>query len=299
MMVLLLTVLVFGAVPAKADEPLPQEGFSKVLPPKIWELKPPEFGEEFLIAEPTGGSANGANIVFANENEGLAALQQEVRVCHQWCEFILQVFCEHFFFSTKTGTESSGKLLLGEFSVRKERIETQEQKPLIVYRNLEVQAGGMGLAAALETNGWAGHPSVAWNPVSENYLVTFWSNTEGLPRIYAWEVSTGGNLGVANMRIGDDGKDVYRQFYPSVAVTADGRYLVVWEQDRYEKPGAFQVFGQWLSPEGQLVGESFQISTGTYEQHPKLVWVAQRNAFLVVYMYPYMDYDGFHVEIRG
>lgn len=300
-MTLLLIVLVsIVAVPVKADEPNPEE-LSRVIPPKIWELRPPEFGKEFLISE-SDGRINAADIVFANNNEGLAAWQQEVRVCHQWCEFVLQVFSQHFSTETKE-TNFAGKLLLGElkFSVSKEQAEAIKQEPLVLYHNPEVQTGGAGLAAALETNGWAGNPSVAWNPSSGNYLVTFWSNgnEEGWPRIYAWQILSSGKLGAANMQIGDDGKNVYRQFYPSIAVAPSGKYLIVWEQDATDCPNCYQVFGQWLDQNAQPIGGNFQISTGTYEQHPQLVWVDQRDAFLVVYMYPYMDYYGFHVEIRG
>lgn len=306
MALLLIVVLVsIVVVPIKADEST-EKPFKAYLPlfvnPKIEGLEPPEFGEEFLVSESMGGSVNGADIVFANNNEGLAAWQQEVRVCppdKTYCEIVLQVFSQHF--STETGL--AGKLLLGEskFPIDKEQIETSKQKQSVLYHGGEMQTSGTGLAAVLETSGWAGNPSVAWNAVSGNYLVAFWSNAEneeGWSRIYAWQIAGDRKLGTAKLRVGDDGENVYRQFYPAVAVSPEGNYLVVWEQDSYEEPNAFQIFGQWLDQNAQPIGENFQISTGIFEQHPKLTYVAQRDAFLVVYMYPYMDYE-FHVEIRG
>jgi len=107
-------------------------------------------------------------------------------------------------------------------------------------------------------------PAIAWD--GTNYLVVWMDSRNGDYDIYGQRVSPSGNLIGDNFSI-STATDV--QVFPAIAW--DGaNYLVVW-QDR--RNGTEDIYGQRVSPSGNLIGDNFSISTAANEQVlPDVAW---------------------------
>ena len=107
------------------------------------------------------------------------------------------------------------------------------------------------LATASE---WQGQADIVYNPVQDEYLITWQDRRSANWDIYAQRVSgsgtpIGGNIGVC--LVSDD------QLAPAVAYNSvDNDYVIVWQQ---RKPGAMAVQGQRLSATGALLGARFAV----------------------------------------
>lgn len=123
-------------------------------------------------------------------------------------------------------------------------------------------------------------PAVAWNPVSEEFLVVWRADDDTAPlvddefEIFGQRVNRKGELLGERIRISVMGDDEetdpaerrkFGAFEPAVAVEpVTGDYLVVWRGDHDAAPlvdNEFEIFGRVLSRQGVVQGEQFRIST--------------------------------------
>ena len=148
-------------------------------------------------------------------------------------------------------------------------------------------------------------PAVAFNPVANQYLVT-WAGEDNTGLLASGEFEIYGQLLLANgtptgtndfriSTMGNDGDATYDAFAPAVAFdTANNQYLVVWEGEDILgllANGEFEIFGQRLSAAGAPVGaDDFRISDmGTdgdplYDaQRPAVTYDGAAHEYLVVW----------------
>jgi hypothetical protein len=155
------------------------------------------------------------------------------------------------------------------------------------------EQGADGVAATSATD-----PSVAYNPVANEYLVA-WTGEEGMSdedEIWAQRLSaSGGEVGGSDYRIsamGPDGNATYNALRSSVAANpATGGYLVAWQGD--DDTGAlrddeYEIFSQRLTATGAQTGaDDLRISetgsdgVGNQAGFPSVT--ATANEYLVVW----------------
>ncbi|MFK7934771.1 MAG: T9SS type A sorting domain-containing protein [Saprospiraceae bacterium] len=160
------------------------------------------------------------------------------------------------------GDEAIGSLVNDEFEIYGQIINSDGSFFLQRFRiSFQGSDGNGNLDAA--------NPSVAYNSVSNNYLVVWQGddNVGGLVNdefeIYGQLVGNIGNFTGANFRISDmstDGNADFDANNPEVAYNpAADNYLVVWQGDD-EVNDQLEIYGQRIAATGAEIGVDFQIS---------------------------------------
>ncbi len=129
-----------------------------------------------------------------------------------------------------------------------------------------------------------GFGSVAFDPVSGRYLVawTDWRNAVTVDSdIYARFINTDGTLYGDEFVISE--KRGASQKFPAAAFDPfHRRFLIVWSDDREQKTE--KVHGQFISPEGKLIGDQFKVAgEGGNQDRTSLAFDGNRKRFLVVW----------------
>ena len=125
------------------------------------------------------------------------------------------------------------------------------------------------IAHAANFENWP--PAVAYNPVSDEYLVVWYEDRgeAGGTNIYGQRVSADGNLVGGVLTINDEGTPQVR---PAVAASsATGEYLVVWSLRGH--------YGQRLTSTGERIGEAIRIDPG---DKPAVAYNGITGEYLVV-----------------
>jgi hypothetical protein len=141
------------------------------------------------------------------------------------------------------------------------------------------------------------HPAVVWNPGEGEYLVV-WSDRRNFPargwdvfgrRVSGSGVALGTDFRISGPRATSD------DLYPAVAWnSAEGEYLVVWEDQRNVDARGRDVFGRRVSAEGSVLGKDFRISGAratAHDRHPAVAW--NGTEYLVVW------HDGRNMAARS
>jgi len=119
-------------------------------------------------------------------------------------------------------------------------------------------------------------PAVVYNPVSAEYMVV-WNDDISCRRVSR----DGQPLGGARSEVSLESPFQYK---PVVAVDADGKYLVVWEDGRNQDSHGTDIYGQRLSPAGIPMGPNFALSTDSHNQYwPALAFDPDTGDFFAVW----------------
>jgi hypothetical protein len=128
-----------------------------------------------------------------------------------------------------------------------------------------------------------GFPAVAYDPKADEFLAV-WQEVHSPQsgyEIYARRLSWGGEVRGAAFLVSRDTATV-NEGSPRVVYnpTAD-EYLVAWHAFTSQK---WRVYGQRISPAGQLVAGNFLVSDGAGDaQNPHLAWNRARNEYVVAW----------------
>jgi len=116
--------------------------------------------------------------------------------------------------------------------------------------------------------------AVAWSPVNNVYLVTYWGNSGGVIDIFGQRVSGNGALLGGNFNISND-----PQFsgYPAVAWGASGnQFLVTWDNEDGN------IYGRRVDPAtGALLGSTIIVTTGGAKDRSCVAYDSVNNRWLV------------------
>jgi len=119
-------------------------------------------------------------------------------------------------------------------------------------------------------------PTVIYNPVSAEYMVV-WNDDISCRRVSL----DGQPLGGARAEVSLESPFQYK---PAIAVDADGKYLVVWEDGRNQDSHGTDIYGQWLSSDGVPIGPNFALSTDSHNQYwPALAFDPDTGVFFAVW----------------
>lgn len=159
------------------------------------------------------------------------------------------------------------------------------------------------MGAALDPNYDASHPTVAYNPAANEYLVVWAGDdnsgflVDGESEIFGQRVNaaTGAELGVNDFRLSDmgvDGNAAFDADSPDVAFNAtNSEYLVVWNGENGTFSGEFEIYGQRVSSAGAEVGtndfvisEMGPVADSLWNAYsPAVAWNSVNNEYLVVW----------------
>ncbi|MBL7064942.1 MAG: hypothetical protein ISS49_12160 [Anaerolineae bacterium] len=118
-------------------------------------------------------------------------------------------------------------------------------------------------------------PAAVYNPVSAEYMVV-WNDDISCRR-----VSRDGQPLGAKVEVSLESPFQYK---PVVAIDADGKYLIVWEDGRNQDSHGTDIYGQWLSSAGVPMGINFALSTDSHNQYwPALAFDQNTGAFFAVW----------------
>ena len=138
------------------------------------------------------------------------------------------------------------------------------------------------------------NPSVAYNSSTNQYLVVWQDYISGISYdICGQLVNANGTLSGGNFVISYATND---QYNPSVAYNSStNQYLVVWHD--YRSGTNFDIYGQRVNANGNLLGGDFAICNETHSQYnPSVAYNSSANQYLVVWH----DYrDGTPPDIYG
>ena len=119
-------------------------------------------------------------------------------------------------------------------------------------------------------------PTVIYNPVSAEYMVV-WNDDISCRRVSR----DGQPLGGARTEVSLESPFQYK---PVVAIDANGKYLVVWEDGRNQDSHGTDIYGQWLSSAGVPIGTNFALSTDSHNQYwPALAFDPDSGSFFAVW----------------
>jgi len=134
------------------------------------------------------------------------------------------------------------------------------------------------------------HPAVAWNEIDNQYLVVWQDNRNWDTRrwdVYGRIMDAAGKPLTKQFRIGR-AKGNADEINPAVAwsYTAN-QYLVVWEDSRNSLKGrGWDIYGQYVAPNGDRIGTNFRISgknATKHEQKPAVSWNPAATRHVVVW----------------
>ena len=138
----------------------------------------------------------------------------------------------------------------------------------------------------------AGRSSVAWSPISNNYLVAYWAFPGGPTEIYGRRLTNTGSLIGNEFNISNDNRF---SGYPSVAWGAtDNQFLVAWDHEPVDNQGYIR--GQRLSAsDGSLLSGPFNIATSGTDNRSNIAYDSISNRWFVQYNLsnPGFSYDQF------
>lgn len=200
----------------------------------------------------------------------------------------------HEYFAVWTGEDSNDN----EFEIYGQRLDAWTGSP----RGPELRLSDMGPDG--DTRYAAYFPSVAYNSVNEQYLVTWYGDDNTAPLVDdEFEVfgqlvnGDGSEIGGNDFQIssaGPDGDANFDALYPRLTFNqVENEYFVVWRAD--DQAGSlvnneFEIYGQRLSSTGDPLGPLTRVSiTGpdgnpNYETYESaVVFNAQTNEYLVVW----------------
>ncbi len=125
-------------------------------------------------------------------------------------------------------------------------------------------------------------PDVVYNSINNEFLVIWQDYRDVNWDIYGRRISgqcspTGEEFPIA--------QDPSRQWYPALAYNSSGsQYLAVWWDNRSAAAAGGDIYGQQLSPEGELQGDSFSISDAqSLQWYPDVAYSSFDNDYLVVW----------------
>jgi len=151
--------------------------------------------------------------------------------------------------------------------------------------------------AAATSDEWA--PAVAYNPVSNQYLVVWQDGRNTATRgqdIYGRRVKAGGRLAGGDFRISGPAA-TSDESYPDVAYNPDdNQYLVVWRDGRNTATRQSDIYGRRVKAGGRRAGGDFRISgpaATSDEYNPAVAYSPIGSRYLVVWQ------DGRNTATRG
>jgi hypothetical protein len=127
------------------------------------------------------------------------------------------------------------------------------------------------------------HPAAAFNSNANRFLVVWENLGSGNREIYGQLVSPGGLLLGNPIAISIGGYDHIR---PCVAFSSiENEYMVLWMYDASSDGSRFEIWGQRISWDGQLVGETFQVKADGALSFwsPRLAWSNTSNLYLLAW----------------
>lgn len=118
--------------------------------------------------------------------------------------------------------------------------------------------------------------AVAWSPVNNVYLVTYWGNSGGVIDIFGQRVSGSGALLGGNFNISND---AIFSGYPAVAWGASGnQFLVTWDNEDGN------IHGRRVAPAtGALLGSAIFVTSGGAKDRSCVAYDSVNNRWLVQY----------------
>ncbi len=118
-------------------------------------------------------------------------------------------------------------------------------------------------------------PVAIYNPVSAEYMVV-WNDDISCRRVSRNGQPQGDGVAVS--------LESPFQYKPVIAVDADGKYLIVWEDGRNQDSHGTDIYGQWLSSAGVPMGANFALSTDSRNQYwPALAFDPDSGSFFAVW----------------
>ncbi|MBN2391375.1 MAG: hypothetical protein JXR84_11655 [Anaerolineae bacterium] len=156
--------------------------------------------------------------------------------------------------------------------------------PGIYGQRLDANADKVGLHVGLSpVNGMQVRPVMAYSATSDRYLVA-WHQVDGAgSRIMAYSVSGNGALDWRPFTVAEDIQT------PDLALDVawdalNDRFLVVWSDVAPTTVDDFNVFGQIVTLDGNLVGNEIVVSSAPNQQHaPVIAFGPELACYLVVF----------------
>lgn len=140
-------------------------------------------------------------------------------------------------------------------------------------KDISIAFAGYGTMSAGEY-----YPSVSYDPVNKCYLVVYTFSNYQNGGIYGQFVSANGTQVGNSFRISASGY----YYYKSVVAydSQNARFLVVWQDDRYETE---EIYGRFVDIKGPSAQGEFVISDSDYAGKPALAYDQQHGKFLIVW----------------
>ncbi|MFZ5643047.1 MAG: immunoglobulin-like domain-containing protein [Bacillota bacterium] len=123
------------------------------------------------------------------------------------------------------------------------------------------------------------HPSMAYNPNDDNYLLVYQDYESSYYKICSQLVSdTGNTIGnEIDISAGSNERD-----YPSVVFdSTNGKYLVIWEDCRNFSDSGYDIYGQFINADGTLFDINFIISDNPGDQYNSSAAYGDDKFFIV------------------
>jgi len=142
----------------------------------------------------------------------------------------------------------------------------------------------------------ATQPSVAMD-AKGNFVVVWVDERNGDWDIYGQRYGADGTAIGENFRVNDDEEDSL-QYSPSVAMDANGNFVVVWGDTRNDDS---DIYGQQYRADGTVIGENFKVSVDeslANKDSPNIAMDAHGNFMVVWNEWEYSDW-GFFTDIYG
>lgn len=131
------------------------------------------------------------------------------------------------------------------------------------------------------TRGYQGSPSIAMD--ADGNFVICWKDRRSPRGIYAQRFNSLGEALGRNFRVSDDSLITYH-YWPSVAMNADGNFVICWEDERNGEDN-LDIYAQRYSSSGDRLGANFGVcdSVGTIGRysHPPCIAMDANGDFVI------------------
>ncbi|MCP3940968.1 MAG: hypothetical protein GY710_05740 [Desulfobacteraceae bacterium] len=149
-------------------------------------------------------------------------------------------------------------------------------------------------------NGNQNDPAIAVNALNGNFVVAWEddsTNNNGVMDVYIRGFDREGNQTFADKQVHIYGSG--QQINPSIAMNENGRFVVVWEDDR-DSNGYYQIMARIFDESGNVLTGDFDVnSTATGQQRRPAIAIDSNGNFVVVWEDD-QDQDGFYdIMARG